>query len=41
MVATVQAAVDTPHGTVLIAAPALVGQNGQSASLLVSPDFGA
>jgi hypothetical protein len=40
MIATVSAAIDTPHGPVLIGAPVLVGRNGEASALLVDPDFG-
>ena len=40
MIVSIQAAIDTPHGTVLTGAPALIGRNGDATALLVSPDFG-
>jgi len=39
MIVSVQAAIDTPAGTILAAAPALVGRNEEGAALLVPPVF--
>lgn len=40
MIVSVQAAIDTPQGTVLTGAPVLVGRNGEASALLVPPVFG-